>query len=59
MSIESFLKKKNKKTKKKNCNFVNPKFLRKPNKENGITHLDWKLYNNAIQEIISNTLDNF
>ena len=56
MSIESFLKKKQK---KKLQLFVNPKFLRKPNKENGITHLDWKLYNNAIQEIISNTLDNF
>ena len=27
----------------------------KPNKGNGVVILDWKLYNNAIQEIISDT----
>ena len=29
--------------------------MRKPNKENGVVILDRKIYNNAIEEIISDT----
>ena len=35
---------------------LNPSFnMAKPDKGNGVVILDWNLYNNAIEEIISDT----